>query len=191
MTILLGILGLLMLVGAFMALLPNKDIERISGYPADPMTNREPKNLYAVGLDILETRTKDAVFTEKEVNDYINFRLRGTQKGPLGGMMKVQGIYIDLRPKEAEIFVVRSFPILGKTTMSSVVKSYFNEQKHQQIWKTGGGSIGKIKLKSKNLQPVLNAFLRMSKTGAQEIQLMNYMADVKIEEDKIILDSAL
>ena len=190
MSILLAILGIIMLTVAILALLP-KNLNHIDGYPADVMSNKEPKNILPLAQGILETRTEDATFTEREVNDYINFRLQGQQKGVLGSFMKVQGIYIDLRPKEAEIFVERSFPLLGRTTMSSVVRSYYNEQKHQQIWKTGGGSIGRITLKDRSLQPVLNAFLRLSKVADEEIQVMNYMADVILGEDKITLDSSL
>jgi hypothetical protein len=190
MSILLAVLGVAMLIGTFSAILP-KSLKHIEGYPADDMTNREPKNLLAVGQKILETRSEDATFTEREVNDYINYRLRGVQKGSFGGLMKVRGIYVDLRPNEAEIFVERSFPIIGRTTMSNVVESYFNEQKHQQIWKMGGGSIGKITLKGRSLQPVINVFLRMSKVGAAELEVLNYMADVKLQENKITLDSSL
>ncbi|MDF1756466.1 MAG: hypothetical protein P1U89_27010 [Verrucomicrobiales bacterium] len=190
MSVLMGLLGIGMLVLSIFALLPQK-LTHIEGYPADDMSSKEPKNLLSAGQKILETRTEDAVFTEKEVNDYLNFRLRGDQKGAFGGFMKVKGIYVDLRPNEAEIFVERSIPLLGTTTMSSVVKSHYNDIKHQQSWKMGGGSIGRIPMKDRSLQPILNSFLRMSKVGAAELEVMNYMADVKIGNDQITLDSAL
>lgn len=191
MSVLMGLLGMVMLAASVYALLP-KSLTHIDGYPSDPLIKKEPKNLLAAGQKILETRTEDAVFTEKEVNDYINFRLQGDQQGALGGFMKVKGVYVDLRPDEAEIFVERSFPLIGSTTISTVVESYFNETKHQQIWKTGGGSIGRFNFpKGRSLQPVLNVFLRMAKAGSEELQVMDYMANVKIDEGKLTLDSAL
>jgi len=191
MSVLMGLLGIVMLVGSVYALLP-KSLTHIDGYPTDPLNKKEPKNLLAIGQKILESRTEDAVFTEREVNDYINFRLQGEQQGALGGFMTVKGVYVDLRPNEAEIFVERSFPLIGSTTISTVVESYFNETKHQQIWKTGGGSIGRFNFpKGRSLQPVLNLFLRMAKVGSEEMQVMDYMANVKIEEGKLTLDSAL
>lgn len=186
----MAILGVIMLGVSVMALLPTSLIH-IDGYPADDMSNREPRNLLADSQKILEDRTEDLTFTEREVNEYLNFRLQGQQKGALKGLMNVKGIYVDLRPNEAEIYVVRSFPLIQRTTISSIVRSTYNDQKHQQIWKTGGGSVGKIKIPGRSLQPVMNAFLRMSKVAKPELEVMDYMADVKIGEDKITFVSAL
>ncbi len=191
-TVILALLGACLLAVAIMALMP-KSLIHIDGYPADEMAaNKEPKNLLKVGQGLLlGERKEDATFTEKEVNAYLNYRLNTTQTGLLGGFMRVKGVYVDLSENQAEIFIERSLPIFGSTTISNKIVSHFNDVSRKQEWKAGGGSIGRIPMKNKSLQPIFKAFMRMGAVGRDEIDLMNYMADIKIGEDKVTLDSSL
>lgn len=190
MSVLMVVVGLGLAVAAVMALMP-VTLTHLEGYPADTMSNKEPKNLLAEAHKLIEQGQGNVTFTEQEVNDYFNYRLQGVQEGMFGSMMKVTGVYIDFKPNEAEIFLERTFPLFGKNTMSTTVKSVFNRQQQRQFWSTSGGSIGKINLKSKNIQPVVSMFVRMSKVAAEELSVMSYMADIDIDEGKITLKSSL
>lgn len=190
MSVLMVLVGLGLAVVAVRALMP-VPLTHLEGYPADTLSNKEPRNLLAEAHKLIEQGQGNVTFTEQEVNDYFNYRLQGSQEGLFGSMMKVTGVYIDFKPNEAEIFLERSFPLFGRNTMSTTVKSVFNRQQQRQFWSTSGGSIGKINLKSKNIQPVVGMFVRMSKVAAEELSVMSYMADIDIDEGKITLKSSL
>ncbi len=165
-----------------------RNLAHIAGYPADRMSNKEPRNILTDAQNILIDMKDDISFTEKEVNDYLNYRFLSKQKGAIGSLMAIRGIYADLRKDEVEIFLERSIPLFGRNTVSTVIRSEYNPRRREYYWVFKGSSAGTISLPM-NLQPVQNLFSRFYKIGKTEMEVLDRMVNVKFENDKLVLQT--
>ena len=185
-TIIIGIIAVFLLIAAVVLLIP-RSLEHIDGYPYNTHLNQEPDNLL---LSIQDAFTKNAVdlnFSEKQINDYLNYRIQAADNS--GGFMKVRGIYIDFRNDEAEINIVRSIPLLGKNTVSTTLLSKYNEQLKRGNWKTEGFSVGKFSWGSGTIDPIYRLCKQLSELMNDEVKAINQMNRVKFLDNQLSLQS--
>ncbi len=188
MTVLLALIAVAFLGAAIMVVLP-KDMSGIKGYPVSAGLNTSnPKNLLTEAQSIMFEPGGKVELSEEEVNLYLNHRIDGIQGGALGGLLKYKGTYVDFSKGVAEIYVERS--LFGMpVTMSSRIR--IEHYRSEVRWEAAGGTLGKINLGSSHLQPVMQVFIRMMRTCRDEVGVINHMANIHFEEDKIILETTL
>jgi len=189
MTVLLGVVALGLLAGVVAVLLP-KDLSGIAGYPAKSLLEggAESRNLLEETQAILFQPGESVEFSEEEFNDYLNARLGGEQKGLMGSFITFEGIYADVEPDTVEFFVERK--IFGMpTTMSTRLRlEYFRGLPRSE---GAGGTIGKINLSSKQLQPIVEAFTRVLGACRDEALALQHIASIRFEKDKVVLATTL
>jgi len=187
MSVLIAVVAMGMLAGVGMILLP-ADTSKIAGYPISSIPVPNPRNLVDEVQKIMIERKELVTFKEEEVNQYLNSRLQGSQKGVLAALIKFKGVYVDFSPGVAEIFVVRE--VFGKTlTMSSRVTP--ERGRAGIVYKPVGWSLGRVDLGVRSVKPVVQLFLRLRGACLEEFQTLQQMGDVRIEENQIVLDSAI
>lgn len=181
----LAVLGLIALIA--MVMIP-RDLSPISGYPAKLQTEGVPRNLLDEAQRLMINRGKELAISETELNTYLNQRLQGDQGGMLGSLIEVKGVYVDLAPGTAEIYIERElfgFPL----TMSSKVSAEQFRGKMQ--FRPAGWSVGKLEAEDRTVKPVKDMFLRLRSTCADEYQVLQQMHNVRFEDDKIVLDATI
>ncbi len=184
MTVFLSLCAIVMLAVVAFVVLP-KDLSKVSGYPATPIATGKPRNLLDESQRVMISRDKALTFTEEQVNAYLNERLQGKQDGMMAILVKFKGVYVDFTPGYAEVIVEREF--LGMPlTMSAKIKA--EKFRRQVLYKPAGWTIGKIEFKSRNIKPVIEMFTRLRETLQDEYQAIKLMADVRFEEDRLVLD---
>lgn len=166
-----------------------KDVSHVKGYPIDPLTEKkDQRNLLDEAQKVMVSRDKDLVISEAEVNAYLNHRLQGEQTGMMAALVKFRGVYVDFTPGFAEVIVERELFGLPITMTARVKPELFQRQ---VIYRPAGWSIGKIEFNSRNIKPIIGMFQRIRTTCQEEFSTMRQMADVRFEEDKVILDATL
>ncbi|MDF1659165.1 MAG: hypothetical protein P1U58_16225, partial [Verrucomicrobiales bacterium] len=181
----LAILGLIAVIA--MMMMP-KEMSHISGYPAKANPEGVPRNLLDEAQRIMLNRRGQLAISETELNTYLNLRLQADQGGLLASIVEFKGIYVDLAPETAEIFIERDlfgFPV----TMSSKVKA--ENFRGQLVFRPAGWSLGKLETEKRIIKPVVDLFMRLRTTCADEYQVMQQMRNVRVEDDKIILDATI
>jgi len=178
------------MIGAIAMIMMPKKLDFIKGYPSGgaALVKPKPRNLLDEAQKFMLKRGgKDLVFSEAEINNYLNQRLQGTQTGLMASLIQFKGCYIDFSPGIAEVYVERSifgFPL----TMSARVRIQRIRQNMQ--WRAAGGTIGKFSLNSRQLKPVLEVFVRMLENCKDERDVLNQLVDVRFEKDQVVLDSS-
>ncbi len=187
MTVFLSIIAIAMLGAVAMVVRP-MDLSKVAGYPVDPLATTKPRNLLEEAQKAMIDRDAVLVFTEEEVNRYLNHRLSGEQTGPMAALVKFRGVCVDFAPATAEIIIEREF--LGMPmTMSAKLK---NEKFRQQVvYKPTGWTLGKVELGSRNVKPVIELFLRLRDTCIDEYHVLQQMREVSFEQDRIALNPVL
>lgn len=188
MTVFLALVAIAMLVAVAFVMMP-KDMSAVKGYPIDPMAAKStPRNILKELQTMLLKRDSDLVLSEAEVNQYLNHRLQGQQEGALAPIVKFKGVYADFSPDVAEFILEREifgFPI----TMTSQVVA---ERSRGFVLKPSGWTIGKIELSgNRNLKPVIDSFVRLRQSFQDEYEAVKRMADVRFEQDKLVIDSSI
>jgi hypothetical protein len=184
MTVFLTLCAIIMLGVVTFVVLP-KDLSKVAGYPATATVSGQPRNLLDESQRVMISRDKALTFTEEQVNTYLNNRLQGKQDGMMAILVKFKGVYVDFTPGYAEVIVEREF--LGMPlTMSAKIKG--EKFRRQVLYKPAGWTIGKIEFKSRNIKPVIEMFTRLRETLQEEYQAIKLMADVRFEEDRLVLD---
>lgn len=189
MGVFLFLIALAMLAVVGVVLLP-KDISSVKGYPVNPLTSEggEPRNLLDEAQKVMISRDKDLVLSEEEVNRYLNHRLQGQQGGLMSSLVKFRGVYVDFSPERAEIIVERS--IFGKPiTLTSQIRT--EKFQRQTLYRPAGWSIGKLEFTSRNIKPIIDMFFRMRLAFDEEYSTLRQMADVRFEENQVVLDATL
>lgn len=181
-TVLLCIIALGLGAFAVMLFLP-KNLSHIQGY-APALTEPQQRNLYMESLPALLERQGQKTFTEEEVNHYLKTRVQGAQRGSFDSLAKFKGVYVDLEPGEAEIYIERTIFGLRNTMSLRMVKNRYNDQ---LIWESAGGTVGKFSMGTKQFDAVVNAFKRLSVTLDEESRILTGMRDVTLEKDRITL----
>ena len=187
MTVFMTLIALALLGAVVYIILP-KDLSKVQGYPVNPVTSGEPRNLLKEAQAVMIDRKGEIAFSEEEVNRYLNHRLQGQQNGAMASLVKFRGVYVDLTPGIAEIIVERELfgmPI----TMSSKVRA--EKFRGQVVYRSAGWSLGKFEFASRNIKPVIDMFIRLRNSCLDEFTTMQNMAEVKFEENQIVLDSVL
>ena len=187
MSVLMMLVALVLLILAIMVISPS-NLSGIKGYAggASSLDQKEPRNLLKEAQQVM-LGDEEIKFSEEEVNQYLAGRLKGTQTGAFGSMMKFKGVCVDFSNGVAEVYVERSF-IGIPATMSSRVR--LNKSGNTTNWQTAGGRIGKLDLNfEKQFAPILEAFLRLAATCKEEVTVIDSMSKVKFENDMLVLDS--
>ena len=185
MTVFISLIALAMLAVVTMVLLP-KDMSSVKGYPVNPMTSGEPRNLLDEAQKVMISREEVLTLTEADVNAYLNQRLAGKQDGAVSSIVKFKGVYADFSPGMVEIFVERELFGLPLTMSSKIKAEKFRSQVRYQ---SAGWSLGRIEFNSRNIKPVIEMFERLRATCQEEMITMRQMVDVRFEEDALVLDS--
>ncbi|MDF1824610.1 MAG: hypothetical protein P1U68_08205, partial [Verrucomicrobiales bacterium] len=181
----LAILGLIALIGMLMA---PKDLSFISGYPAKEETMGVPRNILDEAQRLMVSRGGEIALSETDLNTYLNQRLKGEQGGIISSFVDFKGVYVDIAPGTAEIFIERElfgFPI----TMSSKVKSEKN--RGQTTYQPEGWTLGKIETKTRIMKPVKELFLSLRSTCIDEYTVLQQLSDVRFEDDKLVLSTSI
>jgi len=184
MSVLVMLLALGMLAGVVMIVLPG-DVSKIAGYPASPIPAPNPRNILDEAQKIMMERKELLSLSEDVVNQYLNRRLQGSQKGALAALVKFKGVYVDFSPGVAEIFVVRE--IFGKTlTMSTKVAA--ERGRRGMRYQPVGWTLGRVDLGKRSVKPVVQLFLRLRSTCLEEFQTLEQMSEVIFEENTVVLN---
>lgn len=187
MAVFMTILALGMLGVVVWAMLPT-DMSGIKGFPYDPLTKTEPKNLLEEAQKVMLNRNSELALSEEDVNLYLNHRLQGQQGGIIGSIVKFRAVYIDFAPETAEIFIERE--IFGQAvTMSS--KMAVDHVRGIVNYRPVGWSIGRFQFSSRNIKPVVDMFVRLRKTCSEEVTVLQQMANIRFEENKVVLDPVM
>jgi hypothetical protein len=188
MGVFLFLVAIAMMVIVTFVVMP-KDVSHVKGYPIDPLKEKkDQRNLLDEAQKVMVSRDKDLVISEAEVNAYLNHRLQGEQTGMMAALVKFRGIYVDFTPGFAEVIVERELLGLPITMTARVKPELFQRQ---VIYRPAGWSIGKIEFTSRNIKPIIGMFQRIRISCQEEFNTMKQMADVRFEEDKVILDATL
>ena len=162
-----------------------RNLEFIRGYPAGEIGGVKSRNLLAETQQIYGEMDRAVAFSEEEVNAYLNYRIKGTQKGPLSPIVKFKGIYADFEDDLAEFYVERTVFGIPFTMSLKVTKKRLNAK---TIWRAGGGSIGRFRLSSQQFKPIIDAFVRLGLACEQEMEAVKKMGMVRFEENRVVLD---
>jgi len=182
MNVFIGLIGVAMIV---MVLLP-KDMSGIAGYPVNPMDKVEPRNLLSEAQSVMVSSANEAVISEADLNAYINHRIQGEQGGLMGSMVSFKGIYVDLMPNGAEVYVLREFLGMPVTLTSRFAAESF---KYQMRYEPVEWTIGKISFGSRNIKPVLDMFGRIKDAAQEEFYTLQQLGEVRFERDQVTLVS--
>ncbi len=186
MTVFMTLVALGMLGVVAMIILP-REMGSIKGYPVTPMGKEEPRNLLSEAQKLMTGTEGKVTFTEAEVNQYLNQRIEGSQGGPLGALVQFKGIYADFSNEQAEFLIERE--IFGyPVTMSSKIKA--EAFRGGLTFRPNGWTLGKIDLSTRNVKPVIEMFLRMRGAFLDEYQVLQTMANVSFEENKVTLSAS-
>ncbi len=184
MTVFLLILAL-GLGGLIAMLLMPKGLNQIQGYPAELVTEA-PRNLLTEMQQVLvgdEESKADLTLTEAEINRYLGERIGGEQGGVLGALVKFQGVYADIEPGTAEIYVIRS--VFGLPFAVSF-KLARQESGYREEWRAAGGSIGRIRMSGKRqFKPISDAFFRIAQVSKDEIDAIKSLRKIELGKDQV------
>ncbi len=188
MTVFLGLVAIAML-GIVVLVFQPSDLSGVAGYPSTASLGGEKaRNLLADGQRAMIDRDGVLVFSEEEVNRYLNQRLSGEQTGPMSSFVKFRGVYVDFSPDKAEIFIEREFFGMPMT-MSAQLR---NERSRQQVvYKPTGWTLGKVSLGARNVKPVIDMFLRLRDACIDEYHVLQQMREVSFEENQIALNPVI
>ncbi len=188
MSVLVTLLALGMLAGVVMIILPG-DTSKIAGYPASPIPVPNPRNLLDEAQKVMMERKEILTLPEEAVNQYLNHRLQGSQKGMLAALVKFKGVYVDFSPGVAEIFVIRE--IFGKPlTMSSRITAE-RGRRGGMHYQPVAWTLGRVDLGKRSVKPVVQLFLRLRSTCLEEFQTLEQMSEVIFEENSVVLDPVI
>lgn len=161
----------LILVGLIITIFLPRNMDHIDGYPIDSVkTDGEPENLLRMVEDQLVKREGELVFTEKQLNVYLNQRLKARQGGFFSSFVKMKGTYVDLKKKEIGIYIERT--VFG---MRFVVSAHFDVFQSNKTFKTEGKycTLGKLKLpEGKMFAPILAPYRRLAKECERELKII-------------------
>lgn len=177
----LGLGGLMAMV-----LMP-KGLDSINGYPPELVTEK-PRNLLPELQGVITAEgdaPSEITLTEAELNRYLSERVGGEQSGPLGPLVKFQGVFVDLEPNSAEIFVVRKVAGLPFAVSQKMVRK---KSGYADEWDLAAGSLGRITLSGKRqFKPIADVFLRVGRLMDDEIDVINMVTKVEIGDDQVTL----
>lgn len=187
MTVFLTLVALGMLAVVTYVVLP-RDMTTVAGYPVNPLTSPKPRNLLEEAQQAMITRTTALTFTEEEVNQYLNHRLQAEQTGPMAALVEFRGVYVDFTPGLADVIIERELFGMPLTMGVTISTDRFRQQ---TVYRATNWHLGRIDLEKRNIKPVIDLFLRLRMSCLDEFQALQQMADVKFEENQVILDATL
>ena len=183
MNVFIGLIGVAMLVLVVMVILP-KDMSGIAGYPINPVNKKEPRNLLSDAQKVMVSSTEEAVISEADLNAYLNHRIKGEQGGLMGSMVSFKGVYVDLMPNGAEVYVLREFFGMPVTLTSRFKADSF---KYQMRYVPVEWTIGKISFGSRNIKPVIDMFGRIKDATQEEYYTLQQLGEIRFERDQVTL----
>ncbi|MBP82594.1 MAG: hypothetical protein CMO61_01960 [Verrucomicrobiales bacterium] len=187
MNVFIGLVGAAMLVLVLMVLLP-KDLSGIAGYPANRIDKSGPRNLLSEAQGVMVSQSEEVAISEADLNTYINHRIQGDQEGLMGSIVSFDGIYVDLLANGAEVYVLRSFFGMPVTLTSRIRADSFRYQMRYEVVEF---TIGKIRMGSGNIKPVIDMFGRIKGGLQEEEYTLNQLGEIRFEDDQVILSSKI
>lgn len=187
MNVFIGLIGIVMLVLVVMVLLP-KDLSGIAGFPASRLDDSVPRNLLSEAQGVMVSRSEEVAISESDLNAYLNHRIQGKQGGLMGAIVAFEGVYVDLLPNGAEVYVLRSFFGMPVTLTSRFRADSFRYQMRYEVVEF---TIGKISMGSGNIKPVIDMFGRIKGGLREEEYTLNQLGEIRFEADRVILSSKI
>ncbi|MCB1207143.1 MAG: hypothetical protein KDN18_23025 [Verrucomicrobiae bacterium] len=187
MTVFLSLVAVAMLAVVVMVMLP-RDMSAVGAYPVNPLSGEKPRNLLAEVQKEMIDRKSELSFTEAEVNQYLNHRLAGEQKGAMAALVKFRGIYLDFEKDSADVIIEREFFGMPITMSAKLVAE---PVRGRASYKSAGWTLGRVELGSRNVKPVIEMFLRLRGACVDEYQAIQQMSDVRFEDDRLVLDARI
>lgn len=186
--VILLLLAIALLGGVAVCFLP-PDMSGIAGYPhnrAAPTANLLRKLDDAITAAYTETKETTLTFHEEELSAYVNERLKANQRGPLASVVQIHGVYCDLQPDTANLYVVRT--ILGRPLVIQTSWAFVGDPSNQQF-KCQSSGIGLVKVPGSTLQPITAPFLRLKVACARELGALqdSSVERIRIDDGKLIV----
>jgi len=188
-SIFLFLIALAFLGGVAVCFVP-PDLSSVSGYPV-PSSSVATGNLLrrlddASSATYTDKKEATLTFSEEDLNSYLNKRLQKSQKGPFASFVQIEGIYCDLQPDAANLYLIRQ--VFGKPLV--IFSNWaFVESPDALKFKCESSGIGMIKVPGKTLQPIAAPFERLRMACARELgALLDVSVDqVRIDDGKLIV----
>ena len=175
--ILVGMVGLLVYL-----MFQPEDLSDVKGYKDGvPEKQEVPNLLNRLARNVSADR--EIVFTEEEINHYVERLVSIKQTGALADAATFDGVAVRLEADQASIVFDRT--VWGrKHTVAIELRAYFDE-----TWKTEilGGKIGQLHVPKGTMrlvQPSLNA---LGKVFSQELKIISNSGDLSFLPGKLIV----
>jgi hypothetical protein len=184
------VIAALGLVALIAMILRPADLSGIQGYPQDTIdaTAAAPRNLLGDAQQAMIDRSVEMIVTEEELNQYLNRRLEASQGGVASSFVTFRGIYVDLSPGKAEIFIEREifgFPITKGVSVRT------ESARRQTLYRPASWTIGQLDLGTRNVKPVMDLFTRIRGACSEEWLVLQQMPEVRFEENRVVIDPRL
>jgi hypothetical protein len=124
------------------------------------------------------------VISERELNAYMNQTLFGRQKGMTRFVSSFEGVCVDLREDEVEIYLVRK--CLGRLVTVSCVFAVENSERGRLV-RSAGSSVGTLRIRDLVFQFVLNSFRRLAGVYEVELELIKRAESLVVRDGEIVL----
>jgi len=188
-SVFLFLIALAFLGGVAVCFVP-PSLSGVSGYPV-ASTTVDPGNLLrrlddAISATYTDKKETTLTFSEEDLNTYLNKRLQKNQKGPFASWFQVEGVYCDLQPDAASVYLVRR--VLGRPLVIFSSWAFVGDPDAQKF-KCESSGIGLIKVAGKALQPITAPFERLRMACARELgALLDVSVDqVRIDDGKLVV----
>jgi hypothetical protein len=178
------------LLGAVAVCFVSPDMSAVTGFPFAADKKDSPNLLRQLDDAISEAYTdkKEATltFTEEELNTYVNLRLRKNQRGPLSSMVQITGVFCDLQPDTATVYLVRK--VFGHPLVTFTSYAFEGDPDNQRF-KPQMSGIGLVKVQGANLSSISTPFDRLKVACARELgALRDATVDkIRIDDGKIVV----
>lgn len=188
-TIMLWLVAIALLGGVAVCFV-QPDLSAIAGYPAAGSAKGSPNLLRelddAISYAYTEKKESTLTFTEEQINAYINERLQKSQQGPFASSVKIEGIFCDLQPDTATLYLVRN--VFGHPLVSFATWA-FDGDPDDQHFRAQTSGIGLIKIAGPGISSIMAPFANLKDACAREAGgLRDPTVDtVRIEDGRLIV----
>lgn len=123
--------------------------------------------------------------SEGDVNRHLARMLSGKTGAELGNWVKFEQLHVDLQPGLAGLTLV--WDVQGHRSTATVNLKVSRLDKVFRVEVTGG-AYGRLSVPRGLLRPLAPALIELSETLHEEIQALFQMNEVRIVQDKLVLD---
>lgn len=188
--VLLALVLLIFLVTAIALSFLPQDLSDVEGRDEAPETNVIPRNIQKVLANAAEQELA-VTLTEKEINEWLQSQIQGTQEGVLKSSVSYQGAWVRLKEGAVDLIFERkafnrphTIAMTVEIEQTLVVDNIMNTEIRWQ-----GGRLGQMPVMQGYLVLVMSSYRELSEAMAPEVaaltSLLKGRATVTISEGKI------